>query len=164
MKNIITEETSMKIFKKILPIVIIVVVAYLIYSFYHIDGREIKNINNLSSDCRVSVVVEKTYGDDNRQEYELNPEQIESLKNLLMNNSYKRRLFSTIIGQLPEKDYTILADWDKDGTPQVLLYIRIIGNEYINFSRQFNFFNHNIYHKIKNPDFEKELISILELK
>ena len=81
-----------------------------------------------------------------------------------MNNSYKRRLSSTIIGQLPEKDYQILADWDKDGTPQMLLYIKIIGNEYINFSEQFNIFRHMIYHEIQNPDFEKELISILEAK
>jgi len=153
----------MKIFKKILPIVIIVVVAGLIYSFFHIDGREIKNIKKLSPDCRVSVIVNDTYGNENRQEYELNAKQIEGLKNLLMNNSYKRRLSPTIIGQLPEKDYSILADWDNDGTPQVLLYIKIIGNEYINFSRQFNFFKNNIYHKIKNPDFEKELISILEI-
>ena len=39
------EESVMKIFKKILPIVIIVVVAGLIYSFFHIDGREIKNVD-----------------------------------------------------------------------------------------------------------------------
>lgn len=154
----------MKRFKKILPLLIIVLIVGLVYSFFHIDGREIKNIKKLSSDCRVSVIAGETYGNDNRHEYELNAKQIEGLKNLLMNNSYKRRLSPTIIGQLPEKDYTILADWDKDGTPQVLLYIKIIGNEYINFSQQFNFFNHNIYHKIKNPDFEKELISILEEK
>ena len=43
-----------------------------------------------------------------------------------------------------------------------ILYIKVIGNEYINFSQQFNTFKHNIYHEIKNPDFEKELISILE--
>ena len=151
----------MKIFKTLLPIITIVLIVGLIYSFFSIDGREIKNIDKLSSDCRVSVVVNDTYGDENRQEYELNGKQIEALKNLLMNNTYKRRLSSTIIGQLPEKNYTILADWD-DGTTQMLLYIKIIGNEYINFSQQFNFFKHNIYHKIKNPDFEKELIYVLE--
>ncbi len=154
----------MKIFKKILPFLIVILIIGLVYSFFHIDGREIKNIKNLSSDCRVSVIVNDTYGHDNRQEYELNSKQIEGLKNLLMNNSYKRRLSSTIIGQLPEKDYQILADWDKDGTPQMLLYIKIIGNEYINFSEQFNIFRHMIYHEIQNLDFEKELISILEDK
>ena len=151
----------MKILKKILPFLIIALIVGLIYSFFHIDGREIENIKKLSSDCRVSVIAGETYGNDNTQEYELNDKQIEALKNLLMNNSYKRRLSSTIIGQLPEKDYTILADWDKDGTTQMLLYIRIIGNKYINFSQQFNFFKNNVYHKIENPDFEKELISIL---
>ena len=151
----------MKRLKKILPLLIIVLIVILVYSFFHIDGREIKNIKKLSSDCRVSVRVSDTYGNGNGQEYELNAKQTEELKNLLMNNSYKRRLSSTIIGQLPEKNYIIFADWDK---PQVLLYIKIYGNEYINFSRQFNFFKHNIYHKIKNSDFEKELISILEEK
>ena len=154
----------MKIFKKILPIVIIIVVVGLIYSFFHIDGREIKNIKNLSADCRVSVVVGETGGNNNRQEYELNAEQIEGLKNLLMNNSYKRRISSTITAQLPEKEYSILVDWDKDGRPQVLLYIKIIGNEYINFNEQYNFFRSKIYHKIKNSEFEKELIAILEMK
>jgi len=151
----------MKRLKKILPLLIIVLIVILVYSFFHIDGREIKNIKKLSSDCRVSVRVSDTYGNGNGQEYELNAKQTEELKNLLMNNSYKRRLSSTIIGQLPEKNYIIFADWDK---PQVLLYIKIYGNEYINFSQQFNFFKHNIYHKIKNSDFEKELISILEEK
>ena len=153
----------MKIFKKILPFLSIILIVGLIYSFFQINGREIKNIKKLSSDCRVSVIVNDTYGHDNRQEYELNANQIEALKKLLMNNSYKRRLSSTIIGHLPEKEYSILADWDKDGTPQVLLYIKIIGNEYINFNEQYNFFTNKIYHKIKNPDFEKELISILEM-
>lgn len=152
----------MRKLKKVLPFLIIILIVGLGYSFFNIDGREIKNIKKLSSDCRVSVVVNDTYGHDNRQEHELNAEQIEELKNLLMNNSYKRRLSSTILGQLPEKHYTILADWHKDGSPQMLLYIKIIGNEYINFSEQFNFFKYNIYHKIKNPDFEKKLISILE--
>ncbi len=154
----------MKIFKKILPFLIIILIVGLVYSFFHIDGREIKNINKLSSECKVSVIVSDTYDHGNRQEYELNAKQIEGLKNLLMNNSYKRRLSSTIIGQLPEKDYSILARWDKDGTPQMLLYIKIIGSDYINFSQQYNFFKHNIYHKIKNSNFEKELISILETK
>ncbi len=154
----------MKIFKKILPFLIIILIIGLVYSFFHIDGREIKNIKKLSSDCRVSVRVNDTYGHDNLQEYELNANQIDDLKNLLMNNSYKRRVSSTIIGQLPEKEYSILADWDKDGTPQVLLYIKIIGNEYINFNDQYNFFRSKIYHKIKNHSFEKELISILEAK
>jgi len=35
----------MKIFKRILPIVIIVVVVGMVYSFFHISGWEIKNIN-----------------------------------------------------------------------------------------------------------------------
>ena len=152
----------MKKLKKILPFLIIAATVGLVYSFFNIDGREIKNIKKLSSDCRVSVTINDTYGHNNMQEYELNAEQTEALKMLLMNNSYKRRLSSTIIGQLPEKSYTILADRDKDGMPQMLAYIKIIGNEYINFSQQFNFFKYNIYHEIKNPDFEKELISILE--
>jgi hypothetical protein len=57
---------------------------------------------------------------------------------------------------LPENEYTILADWNDDGKTN--LYIKILGGEYISFYDHLG----NKYHKIKNPDFEKELLNILK--
>ena len=129
----------------------------MVYSFFHISGWEIKNINKLSDAGYVTVVV-RNESNDEKREYTLNAEQTKLLQNLLKENSYTRRLTSTIIGVLPEKEYTILADWNDKGKTN--LYIKILGNEYISF---FDYLGTN-YHKIKNSDFEKELISILEAK
>ena len=104
----------MKIFKRILPIVIIVVVVGMVYSFFHISGWEIKNINKLSNAGYVTVVV-RNESNDEKREYTLNAEQTKLLQNLLKENSYTRRLTSTIIGVLPENEYTILADWNDNG-------------------------------------------------
>lgn len=145
----------MKTIKKIFPIIIILLIIGLIYSFFHISGWEIKNLNSLSEAESVTLTV---YDDSNGEnvEYELSKSQIEKLQTLLKENSYTRRISNTIIGVLPDKTYRILANWDDNG--QKLLYISTLGGEYIQFLNQFG----SSYHKIKNPDFEKELIAILE--
>lgn len=145
----------MKKIKKILPIIIIVLIVVLIYSFFHISGWEIKNLSSLSEAESVTLTV---YDDSNGEsvEYELSKNQIEKLQTLLKDNSYTRRLSNTIIGVLPDKTYRILANWNDNG--QKHLYISMIGGEYIKVMGQFG----GNYHKIKNPDFEKELINIIE--
>jgi len=147
----------MKILKKLLPIVIIVVVIVLTYSFFHIDGGEIKNLSSLT-EAKSVVLTVKDRNTDETVDYELSKHQIEKLQTLLDENSYARRISNTIIGVLPDKRYTILTNWDDSG--QKHLYISMIGGEYISVAGQFG----NSYNKIKNPDFEKELISILEME
>ena len=147
----------MRIIKKISPIIIILLIIGLIYSFFHISGWEIRNLSSLSEAESVTLTV---YDDSTGEsvEYELTKSQIEKLQALLKENSYTRRLSNTIIGVLPDKTYRILANWNDNG--QKHLYISMIGGEYINIARQFG----DRYHKIKNPDFEKELINIIESK
>ncbi len=145
----------MKILKKIVPIIVVTVLCGFLYSFFHISGNEIRNINRLSGECSVTVTVSDTGGRGKMQEYNLEASQIELLKNLLRGNSYTRRLSSTITGVLPDKTYTIVADWNDNGKTH--LYIRILGSEYIEFEQ---FGGH--FQKIKNPNFETELMSILE--
>ena len=139
--------------KKILSIIILVVIIVLIYSYMNIGGWAIKNINKLTNASYITVVVRSG---DAETKYDLTAEQTKLLQELLKGNSYKRRFSSTIIGVLPEKEYTILADWNDNGKTN--LYIKILGDEYISF------FDHHgtKYHKIKNSQFEEELISILE--
>lgn len=147
----------MKKLKKGLPIIIIVLIIVLIYSFFHISGWEIKNVNKLKDAKTVTVVVsDETTGES--IEHDLNKKQIVLLQNLLTDNTYTRRITSTIIGVLPDKRYRILANWNDNG--QKYLSIRILGSEYIMFLGQ----HQGHYHKIKNADFEKELISILEME
>lgn len=143
--------------KKLMPIIITVLIIGFLYSFFHIGGWEIKNVKELNDAKLVTVVVSDENSDESI-EYELSKNQIELLQNLLEENSYTRRLSSTIIGVLPDTRYNILANWNDNG--QKHLHISILGGEYIQFLGQYG----SHYHEIKNPDFEKVLISILEAK
>ncbi len=145
----------MKRFKKFLPVAIILIIIIFTYFFFHIDGQEIKFIDKLSETKSVTVIV-MNENDDSKVEYNLNVEQIESLKKLIESNSYTRRLSSTIVGVLPEKRYTIFANWNDSG--QRHLHISLLGGEYIQVLGEYG----SHYHKINNADFEKELIGILE--
>ena len=144
----------MKYLKKVLPFVIVVVVIASIYSFFHISGSEIRNIKRLPDNCSVEVSIRSDKNDDVIK-YDLSADQIETLKNLLMDNSYTRRLSNTIIGVLPDKRYTIFVNWHDSITKPI--HITIMGNEYISILGQFG----SHYHKINNVNFEKELIDIL---
>ncbi len=147
----------MKTIKKLLPVIIILAVIVFTYSFFHISGGEIRFIDKLSEAKTVTVMVIDRES-DKKTELNLNREQIEHLKKLIEENSYTRRISSTIIGVLPDKRYTILANWNDNG--QKHLHISLMGGEYIQVLGEFG----SHYHKIKNPDFEKELISILDDK
>lgn len=139
--------------KKLVPVMVAAALFGCVYSFFHISGWEIKNINRLSPECSVTVTVWDRQTDTSAA-YTLDAMQTERLKNLLKENSYTRRLSSTIIGVLPDKKYTIVADWRDNGNTH--LYIQILGSEYIAFEQ----FGGN-FQKIKNPSFETELASIL---
>ena len=139
--------------KKIISLIIAIAVIVVIHFYMNIGGWAIKNINKLTDASYITVVVRD---EQNKAEYELTSEQARLLQALLKENSYKRRFSSTVIGVLPENEYTILADWNDDGKTN--LYIKILGGEYISFYDHLG----NKYHKIKNPDFKKELLNILE--
>lgn len=147
----------MKTAKKFLPIIVIFVIIAFIYSFFHIGGKEIKFVDKLSEAKTVTVIV-RNEGYDEEVKYDLNKEQIKCLKKLIEENSYTRRISSTIIGVLPDKSYTILANWADNGKKH--LYISLIGGEYIQILGEYG----SHYHKIKNANFEQELISILDMK
>ena len=145
----------MKTIKKLLPIIIFFAIIVFIYSFFHIDGREIKFVDKLLEAKTVTVTVTNKENDE-KVEYDLNTEQIENLKKLIEENSYTRRISSTIVGVLPDKRYTILANWDNNG--QKHLHIGLLGGKYIQVLGEYG----SHYHKINNFNFEKDLISILD--
>lgn len=145
----------MKTLKIFLPIIIILVIIAFGYSFIHIDGQEIEFIDKLLEAKNVTVIVMNEKNDDPKVEYDLNIEQIKNLKKLIEENTYTRRISSTIVGALPDKRYTIFEKWDDKG--QKHLQISLLGGEYIQILGEYE----DNYHKIKNSNFEKELISIL---
>ena len=142
----------MKFLHKISPVLFFLFIAFFLFSYFRIDGREINNIKKLHENCDVSVIM--TQGNE-QTEYQLSGQQILELKELLRENHYTRRLSRTIIGVLPDTEYNILADWNDNGKTH--LYLRIMGNEYIYIEE----FMGSNWHKINNPTFEQELKNIL---
>ncbi len=147
----------MKTAKKFLPVIVLFVIIAFTYSFFHIGGKEIKFVDKLSEAKAVTAIVRNEKNNE-EVEYDLNKEQIKYLKKLIEENSYTRRISSTIIGVLPDERYTIFANWDDNG--QKHLHISLIGGEYIQILGEYG----SHYHKIKNSNFEQELISILNMK
>ena len=144
----------MKHLKIILTVIIVLFVIASVYSFFNISGQEIKFVDKLLEAKSVTVIVMNEDGDE-RAEYNLDITQIEQFKKLIEENSYTRRISSTIVGVLPDKRYTIFANWNDGG--QKHLQISLIGGEYIQILGEYG----SHYHKINNPDFENQLISIL---
>lgn len=145
----------MRTAKKFLPIIIILAICAFVYSFFNIGGHEIKFVDKLLEAKTVTVLV-MTEDSNEKAEYNLNREQIDRLKMLIEENVYTRRISSTIVGILPDKRYTIFANWDDNG--QKHLHISLLGGEYIQILGEYG----SHYHKINNSHFEKELICILD--
>ncbi len=146
--------------KKIKPLtlpLITIICIISIYSFFNVSGSEIKNVKKLSEKCVVTIIVSNDNA-DKEHEYILNVEQKEKLKQLLLNAKYTRRMSNTIIGVLPENSYTVLADWNDNGKTN--LYAKILGGEYIQFSKKSGVSN---FMKINENEFEMQLKEIIEV-
>lgn len=104
----------MKHLKTILTLIIVLFVIASVYSFFNISGQEIKFVDKLLEAKSVTVIVMNEDGDE-RAEYNLDITQIEQFKKLIEENSYTRRISSTIVGVLPDKRYTIFANWNDGG-------------------------------------------------
>ena len=142
--------------KILLPVIIILVIFVSAYYFFDISGQEIKLADKLPEAKTVTVIAMNEENGE-KVEYDLDKEQIVQLEKLLEENSYTRRISSTIVGNLPEKRYTIFASWDDDS--QKHLQISLLGGKYIQILGEYG----NHYHGIRNSDFEKEFISIIGL-
>ena len=147
----------MKKFKYLILLLILIICIISIYSFFNVSGSEIKNVKKLSEKCVVTVIVSND-NIDKKQEYVLNVEQKEELKQLLLDTNYTRRMYNTIIGVLPDNTYTILADWNDN--EKTNLYAKILGGEYIQFSKKTGISN---FMKINGNEFEMKLKEIIEI-
>ena len=147
----------MKKIRRLILFLIVIICIISLYSFFYVSGSDIKNIKKLSEKCVVTVIISND-NVDKEQEYILNAEQKEELKQLLLNTKYTRRMSNTIIGVLPENSYTVLADWNDNGKTR--LYAKILGGEYIQFSRKKGISN---FMKINENEFEMQLKEIIEI-
>lgn len=143
----------MKYLKKYWGLLLLAVIALLLSSYFRVSGRDIAGVSEISDSC--TITVDKYYHLEhiNRVEYTLNAEQIQQLKELILDSDFTRVLASWV--QFYDKDmYDIFIDFH-DG--QRYISIHCIGNEYISITDQFD----GKHLKIRNPDWKETLEAIL---
>jgi len=78
-----------------------------VYSWFHVAGKEIDGVLKISPECMVTIRV----GLENRQEYTLDAEGIEMLQTLILTSSFTRTLSTVVTYPTGIEHYTILIDW-----------------------------------------------------
>lgn len=140
-------------YKKVIAVIVLIIMGIILYSWFHVSGKEIKGVYEISEDCTVLIkVMDSTIRGD--VQYNLNAIQIEMLKTLILNSSFTQRLSSRIDYPSKTQRYLITIDWNNGND---FLSIYSMGNKYITLIEQFN----GRFLKINNPDWEKELKEII---
>ena len=147
--------------RKLIAIAILAVICFSVFDFFHISGREIKGVKDISDTCTVTIRVnERTpaNGMQDAENHTLSPVQTEALKELLLSSSFRRSLAKTMIWQteegVTEYRYDILIDFN-DG--QRFISIGLTANRFISITDQFG---GDFLIIGKNADFEKGLIRV----
>lgn len=129
---------------KVILITVLITLGLLIYSWFHVAGKEIDGVLEISPECSVIIRV----GLENQQEYTLDAERIYMLQNLILTSSFRKAFANSITYPTGTEHYNILVDWNNQ---QDFLTIHSSGNEYISIPDQFN----GKLLKVKNPEWER---------
>ena len=146
------KEYAMKT-KHIKCILVLLLVVFIVYSWFHVRGSEIDGVQEISDSCTVTVRAYQHLEYENRTEYTLNSEQIQELKNLILDSSFTRVLASYVTFE-DQNMYDILIDFNNG---QDFISIHNIGSEYIAVTNQFG----DKHLKINNPEWKSTLERII---
>lgn len=144
-----------KKYKKMIPIGILVIIGIWIYSYFHVSGREIEYVKNISDDaCTVTIIRYQHMEYEQRKEYVLDAAQIEQLKKLILESSFTRYSFNSGVTFRDRDMYDIRVVFNNR---QDFIGIHCIGNEYISLTDQFD----GCHLKNKNPNWKASLEKII---
>lgn len=136
----------------IAAVAVAIICVILIFSYFHVAGREIDNVENISDTSIVTVIKYEHLEYEKRTEYVLNAEQILQLKELISDSSFTRVLSDGVT--FKDQD---MYDIEVDFGNQQELFIHCIGNKYISVVNQFN----DKHLKINNSGWQEALDAII---
>lgn len=133
---------------------ILVIGVLLLYSYFHVTGREIQYAENISADtCTVTIIRYQHMEWEQRKEYQLDAAQIEQLRELILKSSFTRDLAGMVMFKDRDRyDIRVIFHNRQDA-----ILIDCIGNEYITVCNQFD----GKHLKIKNPHWKESLEEII---
>lgn len=150
--------------KKWLAVAVAVALVFMMFSWFHVSGREIRYVEDISDDCTVTVTVFgkapttgiDTGGWQKAETYILTAEQTEGLKQLLLSTTFRRNPADTLVWQSDKKElrYDIFVDF---GDGQRVISIHAAGNHHISITDQFG----GNFLMIRNDRWEETLLTIL---
>lgn len=142
--------------------VILVAAVLLTFSWFYVSGSELSFLKSLPTDCTASVTIWSLGGtNSNRNEYEadLSQDQLSQILELLQSSSFWRDPASAIIHH-EQKTYTILINYESDGTAQYLS-ITSSGGYAVNISGSQEIPFENNFLRIRNKNWVSKLDAIL---
>ena len=89
--------------KNIMLLSILIVLVIVVYSWFHVDGKEIDGALEISPECLVTIKV----GNENEQEYILDVESINMLQDLILTSSFTKELSTVATYPTGVEQYTI---------------------------------------------------------
>lgn len=134
-------------------IAVILIFIFFTYSYFNVKGSEIKDVSNISEAKSVSIIKNYSTTPEITEEFILDSEQMEQLKELILNSNFTKLLLSSV-SYHDTDEYFIIIRFDDYGND---IRIDCIGNEYISVLNQFNG-----WLRINNPDWHKTLEKIIK--
>lgn len=136
--------------KNIIFIIIIALACLFMYSYFHVNGSDIKEISKISDTTNVTIR-KSGFNVSEEKEVVLDLKQKEMLKSLFKDSDFINVLSSVLY--FKDKDYydIIINDIEKD----IHLSICSMGGEYIHISHNRN------YLKVLDPEWKKKLEEII---
>lgn len=152
--DIVGDENMKKMYKVFISVILLLFIGLLGYSYFNVSGGEIDGVNEIASTSLVTVTKRRMLGNE-LNEYVLNEEQMEKMKNLIIETNFRRVLSSQVF--FNDSDcYEIIA---KDSNQGLWLVINSLGGEYISVSHQFK----GKHLKIKNINWKETIEEIIAL-
>lgn len=78
--------------KALAAVLLVVLVLFAGFSYFHVSGKEIASAAAINDDCEVRIVRHDMLASPSFREYSIEGQQIEQLKQLILNSSFSRRL------------------------------------------------------------------------
>nr|WP_300003744.1 hypothetical protein [Tissierella sp.] len=139
--------------KVIIVILTILMFIFFAYSYFNVKGSEIKDVSNITEAKSVSMIKNYSTTPEITEEFTLDSEQMERLKELILDSNFTKLLLPSVSNS-DKDEYFIVIRFDDYGND---LRIDSIGNEYISFPYQING-----WLRINNPDWHKTLEKIIK--
>ncbi|HZK33373.1 MAG TPA: hypothetical protein VFC60_02630 [Tissierellaceae bacterium] len=143
-----------KYYKYIIAVIILLIALLLVNSHLDVSGGEIEGVKEITSKS-TATVEKRDLSRGSSLEYELNEEQIERLKGLILETDFRIDLSNKVF--FDDNDHYWISI--NSNNQKSWLGIRSLGGEYISVFNQFN----DKHLKIKNPNWKESLEEILSL-